>query len=73
MVFQVTMSEQEASEFLQYREHKKKYTMERDRIGELAQTVLRAIESDPEKGGKVIIADQDYAEELLEMAAMYAR
>lgn len=73
MVFQVNMNEQELHEFLQYREQKKRHTMERNRTGELAQKVLWAIEPDPKNKGKVIVADQDHAEELLEMAAMYMK
>ena len=42
----------------------------RDRLQELAKKVLLALAQDYD--GKVYVTDPDYAEELLEMAAMYA-
>lgn len=71
MVFQVTMSEQEAIQMQKNKEKAALFDAAQKRLQELAQKVVSTFGTvDPEDG--VIIYDQDEAEELLEMAAMYA-
>ena len=71
MVYQITMSEQEAIQMQKNKEKAALYDAEKRRLQELAQKVVSVFGTiDPEDG--IIIYDQDEAEELLEMAAMYA-
>lgn len=65
----VEMDETEMQDFLEYRKEKKNRTATKNRLNEMGQMVLRSIGS--RDGEKLEIVDQDYAEELMEMAAMY--
>lgn len=65
----IEMDESEMQEFLEYRKEKKNRAATRNRLDEMGQLVLRCIGS--RDGEKLEIVDQDYAEELMEMAAMY--
>ena len=72
MKIHVEMTEAEMQDFLQYRKEKGNRQAEKNRLKIMSQSVLFAIEPDPNEKGKFIIADHDHAEDLLEMAGMYA-
>lgn len=72
MKIHVEMMEEEMNDFLRYRKEKSSRKAERNRLKIMAQSVLFAIEPDPSEKGKFIIADHDHAEDLIEMAGMYA-
>lgn len=70
MVFQVTMSEQEAAQMLADKKNRGVLQASYNRLQELAHKVVSTLGlGNP--GDGIIIFDQDEAEELLEMAAMY--
>lgn len=70
MVYQITASEQEVIQMQKNKEKAALYDAERRRLQELAQKVVSVFGTiDPEDG--IVIYNQDEAEELLEMAAMY--
>lgn len=72
MLVKVEMSEEEMRDFLQYRKEKGSRQAARNSLKIMAQSVMYAIEPDPNEKGKYIIADHDHAEDLMEMAGMYA-
>lgn len=72
MLVKVEMSEEEMRDFLQYRKEKESRQAARNSLKIMAQSVLYAIEPNPNEKGKYIIADHDHAEDLMEMAGMYA-
>ena len=72
MIIHVEMTEEEMNDFLQYRREKGTRQSMKNSLKIMAQSVLFAIEPDPENKGKFIIADHDHAEDLLEMAGMFA-
>lgn len=72
MKMTLELEEKEAMDFLQYRKEKGSRQAEKNRLKIMSQSVLFAIEPDPNEKGKYIIADHDHAEDLLEMAGMYA-
>lgn len=68
----VEITEEEMNSFLQYRQEKENRRGDKERLKDLAKKVLWAIDmTDPDLG--VTVIDQDHAEELLEMAAEYAK
>ena len=69
MKIHVEMTEEEMNDFLQYRRERTGRTAAKNRLTELAQKVLWAIGSNNKE---YVITDQDHAEDLVEMAAMYA-
>ena len=68
MKIHVEMTEEEMNDFLQYRREKAGRTAAKNRLKELAQKVLWTMGSN---GEEYVIVDQDHAEDLVEMAAMY--
>lgn len=72
MVIHVEMTEEEMNDFLRYRKEKGNRLAAKNSLKLMAQSVLFAIEPDPNEKGKYIIADHDSAEDLMEMAGMYA-
>jgi len=71
MEIHVKMNEAEMNDFLAYRREKAGRTAARNRLQELAKKVLWAIGPNAKCNGFIIV-DQDHAEDLMEMAAMYA-
>lgn len=68
MKIHVEMTEEEMNDFLLYRKEKSGRTAAKNRLTELAQKILWAVGSDNKE---YVIMDQDHAEDLVEMAAMY--
>ena len=68
----VEMTHEEFREFLDWKDDREFYVKElRKASGKklgMAKKVMWAVEADPKKPGKYKIADQDHAEELLDMA-----
>lgn len=70
MKIHVEMTEEEMQDFLQYRREKANRRAVQNRLQELAKKVIWAIGADVDAG--FVIIDQDHAEDLMEMAGMYA-
>lgn len=66
------LEEEELMDFLQYRKEKLTRQAAKNRLKSMSQSVMWAIEPDPQQKGKFMIADHDHAEDLLEMASMFA-
>lgn len=77
MKIQVEMTDDEFLEFKNWQKEKDCYNKELaksyDSFEFLNKNVLWALETDPKKPGKVKIADQEHAAELVEMAEEFFR
>lgn len=75
MEVNVKMTTDEFLEFMEWTKDKKRYKEEASRIAKrlevFCKKVCWALESDKKRTGKAKIADQDHADELLEMARKF--
>lgn len=70
MKIKIELEEEEMNDFLQYRREKAGRRAVQNRLQELAKKVIWTIGADVDAG--FVIIDQDHAEDLMEMAGMYA-